>query len=718
MVSLKKILLTFIRPCNKKISCDSSKSKQAGLLNTLLGLFLSFIIYPFSFSYAAEGMWILPNVPDSVPNAMEEMGMDIDIDAVYSEKSNSLKDVTAYITSGYTGTVISEKGLMIAPYEAVLNHLPDSIDASKEYNSPSIYKEIPLQGLEAWILKSTQNITFKILSNLQGITKNDERKAIVDSVTKVIYRSEVIPYNHTVRIVETSTGDFYLYTYKCFKDVRLVYLPPSTLANKELEKERHSAHFALMRIYSNRENEPSAYNNTNKPYSCSNPVLISVNKYKEGNFVFAYGYPNKTARQTLSASINENDILKTEASIKVLSLLDTLEYKKCEKRIEKLEREIAQVKNSGIIEAKAEQEMNFTIWAANSRNFNHVLRYANVITKINTLFKQREQFVKRYIYLQTLIREVSSLNAANLLLEMNDDNEEASFEELNNHFVNLNIDKEKKMLSKALDFIKAETDSVIYTPIFETEQKKYKGNRDKYFKDIFDKSLLTSDKRYMKYLDSPTEVALQADILVDLTQKISKACKSYYLLALENNAEIEHLTQLYKEGMAFFKPSLRGTPDANYTLRMSYGTIAGYSPDDVTVVNATSEIDGMFKYSPQHPKAEVDTLLAELYKTNAEVARIRTTFLIDCDMASGRTGYGVYDYNGELLGIVIGHNHEATDNIYVYNKEYQRLVVLDINYVTFLMKNYAKVDYIEDEFKFGKPEKIVKIESVKAKRDE
>lgn len=685
-------------------------TKYYAVMRVYLTLLYSFFTI---LSFASEGMWLLPNIPDAVIEKMEDGGMEFDIDAVYSEKSASLKDATVYLTSGYTGTIISDKGLLIAPYDAVRNNLPESVSVDSGYTSPSIFKEVPLGNLSAWILQGTKDVTYQVTSQLQNVTDEDAIAHKVDSISRAICSAIVLPSGHRANVTKTSTGGYYLYQYKCFSDVRLAYLPPRGIANDSLKKERHSADFVILRIYADRSNEPAYYDNSNKIYEPGFSAVISKNGYEESDFVMALGYPNKSNRRVLSADIIEKSVTKPEAQVEALSFIDSTGYKSMSSQIAERQSAVAMVKGSGIIESKVKDETKFIVWAANSTDFDAVLRYTNLIPKINAKYDARRTYVSQYEIVNTLFKNVETLNTADHLIDWNDENEEEVFAVLNDYFVGMNAEKEKQMLVKTLSYLEANVDSALIAPAFEVEKsKKYKGNREKYIIDIFSKSLITDEKRFLKFLDIPSKSVLLEDPLMSLVSKLSETRKYLYVLANLDSKEVATMTRLYKEGQALANPSQQTTPDANYSLRLSYGKVAGYAKDDVHYVKAVSKLGGIFSHSYLAPKSGVDSLMTSLYETVPSAKQLRITFLTDCDMATGRMGYGVYDNNGELLGIVTSSNAEALNNTYLYDALYQRLVVLDMNYVAFVLDKYAQSGYIFDELKFGDVEKVVKIKEV------
>ncbi len=655
-------------------------------------IFLVVISFPM---IASEGMWILPNIPDSVVDRMEEDGLEVEISHIYKDKAPSMKDAVVYLTSGYTGTIISERGLLIAPVGAVENRLPDSISYAKGYKSPSIYKEVSLNNLGAWILQSTQDVTYRIIKHTSGIDNENRIKQVVDSVSRIICRGEVLPQGYVAHVEGTSTGKYYLYVYKCYNDVRLAYLPPASIANDSLKIDRHSADFVILRIYSDRDNEPSYYDQSNMAYQ-SHKVFLYKDNYKEGDFVFSLGFPNKTDRSILSSALEEN-IAKLEAQNVVYHFFDSIGCANFKYKIEENQKQIDVAVKSGVIGEKKNKEYEFLVWAANHSDFQTCLRYGNVIPFIDTLYASRLNTVREYEYITEILQKTNTLMAANVALDINDDNAEELFSVLNTYFVEYDAVKERNVFSKVLKFVEKHFPSNIIEQVFEIERTKYKGDREKFIEDIFEKSIITDEKRFVKYLDRPTEQQLKEDILISFVMKLNDMQGLLYSAINSDNAKAARLTRLYKEGLTIINPSVEDMPDANYTFRMSSGSIKGYDPDDITHVNAISSLTGMFNYGYTSVKCGADSVLTTLYNELPAAKKQRITFLTNCDMAIGRTGYGVYDYNGDLMGMVIDWNREAANNAYVYNPEYHRFVVLDIKYVMFILNAYASLNYIVKE---------------------
>ncbi len=686
--------------------------KNNRALQILIALLLTFNSQLLTLNCSAsEGMWIMPNVPDTVLNNMEDAGMEFSSDYIYSEKKSSLKDVTVYLSNGYTATIISEKGLMIAPYEAIKLYLPDSVSVENGYTSPSIFKEIPLGSMNAWVLQSTQDVTYRVTQLVEGITDNNERQEKINQITQIIRNSEVVPSNYIATVASTSTGKYFLYTYKRFSDLRLAYMPPASIASDELAKDRHSAHFVLIRLYSDRDNDAAQYDINNKPYNCQS-ASISRNKYSENDFTMTLGYPNKTNRKALSADLTEYFITVKKAQLKIYEMADSMSYADKKSDIAEINKSIENIESTGVIEKRAADEVEFIVWAANHPDFETCLRYGNVIPFINKLYSERSQYLVKEHYLNELIHTVAPLHFVEMYDAIIGENEEDTFNWINNYFVHFDTYKERRMMYRTLDFLEAEFDSAFIAPVFETERTKFKGDRQKYINELFNKSLITDEKRFVKFLDNPTDQVLREDMLVQLYDKIEKARQMMFIKEHENNDKIKGLSYLYTEGEGKRSSTLKFRPDANYTLRMSYGSIKSYRPDDVTTINAVSTLDGMFNHSYMKQCAVADSLLTALSHTNADAKNLNITFLTDCDMATGRTGYGVYDHNGDLIGMVIGGNDEADNNKFIYSPEYQRLVALDMRYVIFILKNYSKAEYLVKEIKMGEVEKQFAIKEI------
>ena len=240
----------------------------------LIGLvFTSF----FSTAFANEGMWILPSLPDSIVKKMDFLGYELKVRDMYSEKRNSLKDIVVYFSNGYSGTIVSSDGLLLTNYTTIqsfINNIPEANQYNEEgFLASSYTREIPIENLAISILKSTENVSNKIRSHIPQFGTLENKQAIIDSIAQVLIREKQTSTNYIVEFKASNKNtQFHLYTYERFNDIRLVYVPPVSVALFGEEKDKgstpkHNANFALFRIYVSQENQPNTYSPFNKPYT-------------------------------------------------------------------------------------------------------------------------------------------------------------------------------------------------------------------------------------------------------------------------------------------------------------------------------------------------------------------------------------------------------------------------------------------------------------------
>lgn len=685
---------------------------------------LLFLLSSQLLSFADEGMWILPNIPDSVSESFEELGCELEIKDIYHERTYSLKDQTAYLSNGYTATLLSESGLLITNYNAITKYISekDSNIILNGFYASEKYNEIPLGNLHVFFLKSTENVTWRISSKFLDSDNESVRKNKTDSISRLICNEKVLPAGCFAQVKKTSNEEYYLYIYERYSDLRLSYIPPKYIAEYGNKKDkwtasRHNADFALIRIYAARDGQPAYYSDTNKHAEFSGCAKIAVEPYKEDDFVFALGYPNNSERNIRAADIYERIMIKNRISKQIMSRLQDMRYRDYQDEIDYITRLEAYIDKQNIIKKKQSKEYSFIKWAANNANFNIALRYSNVIPHLNSYYKKRESAYSQLLYLKEFSNRIDLLMVGNMMIELNDNNQDDIFYEISRFYERYNTAIEKQVLLAALNTWKEKCDSAYLPDIFNVIQEKHKGDIGKYLDELFKKSFITEEMRFNKYIDRPTEKQFESDMLIILCKSVLNAQLQAYSAYMLDNDKIERCNRLYKEGVNIQHPSDMAMPDANYTLRMSVGKIASYSPSDGFTINYATTFNGLFEksYTYQY-EDKIDYKLKALRNKGKG---LRLNFMTTCDMPPLNTGEGVYNANGDLLGVLSSGNSETICSEYSYNEQYQRTTALDINYVIFLLKEYSKANKLIEELHFREAEKYVNIEYIEdAKKPE
>jgi hypothetical protein len=672
-----------------------------------------------TFSKANEGMWILPSIPDSIVKTMDKLGYELKLRDLYNEKRSSLKDVVVSFSNGYSGAIISSDGLLITNYSTIMPFI-ERLQESSQYKEEGFWatsytREIPIENLTISILKTTENVTSKVLSHIPEFETLERKQQLIDSISQLLIEEKQSKTTHLVELRATNKGtQFHLYTYERFNDIRLVYAPPANIALFGEEKDKnstpkHNANFALLRVYVSQENEPSMYDPFNKPYNTKQFAKISSRGYEMDDFVVSLGFPSYTNRTISSFALNEQIYAIHEAELHVALVKDKVwehamresnyvknlyerKYTQNSDRLTYLIQLQEAIKKQNIIAEKERAEKSFLQWSLKS-DFNTMLKYEHVVPSLEKLYTSRKQEIYHLHYLTESFVKLDLLTVAYMLQTITPENEREIYREIAKFYERYDEKTEKRMLIAMLELYANQATNQFMPDIYTTiNSKKYKGNISLYVDDIFKKSFITNEVRFNKYLDKPTEKQLNNDPIIILSTSILRKRAEIARVAFVNNREIEHLTALLIEGLQRKNSESMLLSDANYTLRMSYGTITTFSPSDGVFFGFTSNFEGIIeKNNTRHAAYKIDKRLIDIYqsKHNKKERPFAVSFLTSIDYTTDKMGAPVFDTEGYLIGILSDGNNETISNIYHYNERFQRTIALDIRYVLFILEHYA-----------------------------
>ncbi|MED9995545.1 MAG: S46 family peptidase [Paludibacteraceae bacterium] len=661
--------------------------------------------------FANQGMWIPPALPDSLFDYLDEAGSDLIAQDIYSEQDTSLKDQVVYLSNGHSGVLLSSQGLLLTNYTPFIPFISNTDSLSNGFTALSPLQEIPLQNLYALQLKRTQNITKQITDHLPDTPFEDSLQVAVDSLCQEIYLEQPRKPGHIIQIEHTSNNQYYLYEYARYDDVRLVYLPQNSLAispwQSPWQPNRYAADFCLLRLYTSRDNTPVAYTEFNMPAQQLPHAVISQITKRTNDPVFYLGYPNFSERYLLADQLEER-LADDSAKVQVWQFLEQQYQAKTQAKQDSVWQQHTIIKNLKLVEDKHKQEWDFTYWAANHPDFQSALRYGNLLPLLHNSYAIRKHHLKQYRILSTLFGHVNSVQMGMLFLDMNSQNERAILQQISLLFGQLNMQTEPAWLASALDYYKTVCDTTYMPSFYATIAKKYKGDTQKYVNNVLKKSFITDEKRFTKYLDNPTQKQRNADPLLQLCNELKQIQRLHYLLYAQSDKQVKRAKRMHQTGLHLQDSTLNALPDANYTMRLGYGTIQGYSAGNGMEINAFATLNQRGKQSYlQNEITALDSTLTQALQNDT----IITDFFTTCDAPHGRMGHAVYNAQGELLGIMSGTNPEGKYNTYVYNAHYQRTQVSSMDYLVFLLEQ-GPGSYLVDELTFGEPEQLVQIQYV------
>ncbi len=714
-------------------------------------ILLSLIIISFSFNLsikADEGMW-LPMLLKNNYEQMQKLGLKLTAEQLYDVNNSSLKDAIVWFNGGCTSEIISDQGLLLTNhhcgYDAIAEHstTADNI-LDNGFWAKSFPEEKANPGMWAAILTRMEDVSERVNKAIAGLdSKAAEAKKM--EIFKTI-QDEAKKESGNMAMVKSMFRDnaYYLFVFERFEDVRLVAAPPQSIGKFGGDTDnwmwpRHNADFSMFRIYANKENKPAPYSKDNVPYKPKKFLPISIKGVNEGDFTMVYGYPGRTNRYETSFGVqlavdkinpaivelrdarlsSWKEEMKKSDSVRLLLSSD---YAKIANYWKYFIGQTEQLKRLKVVEEKLATEKQFAAWAKDKPE------YANVLTDFEKAYANynnyalHNTFMRECVTASSLISYASSFMALENVLK-SEKPAQADIDKAVNRikknseefYKSFNIASEQKILAKlAVQF---------YEKIPKDQQpkylsdivKKYKGKTnaetfEKFAKNTFEKSFMTTTAKSNAFLQKPDLKKLQNDPAFAYFKAFYENFMTNIRQHIEEfNVANNELSKKYIKGLMEMNPSTQFYPDANGTLRLTYGSIKSYSPKDGVQNNFYTTIEGvMEKENPSEFEFKIPAKLKELYKAkdygqyaNAK-GEMPVAMICNTDITGGNSGSPVINANGELIGLAFDGNWEAMSGDIYFDSKYKRTISNDIRYVLFIIEKLGGATNLINEMKIVK----------------
>ncbi len=683
---------------------------------------------------ADEGMWLLPLLQKMNIKTMKKMGLKLSAEEIYSVNKSSLKDAIVQFGGGCTGEMISDEGLLITNHHCGYSYIQQLSSDEHNYLENGYWamnrsEEIPAPGLTVTFLQRMDDVTQKINSKKEELAKSYSGKDLNLHVTKyidgLVKEAQEANPNCKVEIEDFYNKNvFYLIIYKVYKDVRFVGAPPSSVGKFGGDTDnwmwpRHTGDFSMFRVYANADNEPAEYSVDNVPFRPKKSLAISLKDVKQGDFTMTIGYPGSTERfQTAEQfkSMLASNAIRIKARTIALDIMKSYMSKDPSVRLKYADKaahlsngwkkwqgmELAFDKLS-VIDKQLEKEKDLLDWIAQSEE--RVEKYGNPIDSIKKVSEEMSKTYNDLItinsslvmfpVLSSVMKPLVSLKDTtmaaevlyNALLPLYKDYYEPLERDLSKAILSFyvkNLDKNySAFLGEDLSdaFISDYVDSLYNTSLFANKES---------FENIKGKTLyqIVQDPMFMLYVNVS---GLYRNLIVDYRTYLSRL----------QNASIKYgaAKLAYNEGKATY-------PDANFTMRLSFGTVQPYSPKDGVDFRFYTTLKGvMEKEDPSNYEFIVPAKLKELYKNKdfgayeSKSGDLRTCFLTTNDITGGNSGSPVLDAKGNLIALAFDGNWESMSSDVMFEPDLQRCICVDIHYVLFLIDKVGGAAYLLDEMK-------------------
>lgn len=712
-----------------------------------LSLVLCFILLAgFMKLRADEGMWLPQLVGEQNYEMMKQMGLKLSPEQIYSINNSSLKDAIPMFGRGCTSEVISDQGLLLTNHHCGYGNLQAHSSLEHDYLTlgfwaQSFEEELPNPGLTARFLVRIEDVSDRINKLLHdGMSEEERNKAIAEESKKIEEETKgTSHYEATVRSFFNG-NDFYVLVYETYKDVRLVGAPPSSIGNYGGDTDnwmwpRHTGDFSIFRIYMGKDGGPAEYSKDNVPLKPKHFLPVSLNGVKNGDFAMIMGFPGSTDRYLTSWGVksaieksNPAIVAIRDVKLKIMKEFmdkdDAVRIKYASKyaRIANYWKyyigQTKGLKRLDVYDKKVELEKQFSAWF--NSNAEMKKKYGETLKLIEEGYKVMDEFVLSNVYLgEAVLRGPEILSMA------------GRFNELRNELKSENQEKVEKMVkmlkTSAESFFKdyyEPIDRKIFSAMLSMYAKdipvsqqpeyfvklneKYKGDFRAYTEKVFGSSIFCCPVKLNAFLENPSASKIEKDPAFMLYDAFSTKAKAMREITASAAGKLEKGDRFYTAGLRQMLPGKKFYPDANSTMRLTYGKVMDYYPADAVHYNYFTTLDGvMMKEDPNNEEFIVPDKLKELYNNKdygqyGENGVMKVAFIANLDITGGNSGSPVLNGNGELIGLAFDGNWEAMSGDIAFEPALQRTISVDIRYVLFIIDKYAGATRLINEMKLVK----------------
>ncbi len=696
-----------------------------------------------------EGMWLPMFVERLNWTDIQKMGLQLTIDELYSINHSSLKDAVVGLAEGSapngffcTGEIVSDKGLLFTNHHCAYDVIQRHSSIQHDYLTDGFWAmnaedEIPNPGLTASFLVRMEDVTEQVLSELDDEMTIEKRAAKIREITSPIKEkaSEDGKYDAVVKSFYDGS-EYYLFVYQTFKDVRLVGAPPSSIGKFGGDTDnwmwpRHTGDFAILRVYSAPDGSPADYSKDNVPLKPKHHLPVSVKGYEKDDYAMIWGFPGNTERYLTSYGIDFAINQKNPAIIDVFgTMLDVMKTQMDADPAIRIELAsdhagIANVwkyfigqtrglKRLDVKSKKEEIEKDFINWYKKNDETNE--KYGNVLQNLQAAYQQMEGTITPFYLIAIGSSNIECLNLSmqtvvmEEMLEKKKENKaqieltiDALKETSEEFYSDYNISMDRDMLSSMLSLFKKRLSLNQLPDIFTTINAKFNGDINSYVDYVFKNSIFTDKDRYNKFLSNPKVKTLKKDPINELSSSFNKIIASYQANLAEGQQNVSLNMRKFIAGLREMNPSVKYYPDANSSMRFTYGTIKDYYPADAVHYDYITHAKGILeKEDPTNEEFIVSPKLKELIKKGdfgiyGKDGDLVINFLSTNDITGGNSGSPVINGKGELIGIAFDGNWEAMSGDIAFENELQRTISVDIRYVLFVIDKYAGAKHLIDE---------------------
>jgi len=717
-------------------------------------LLFSAIFFLYSaISFANEGMWLPLLLEKLNEKEMKSLGMKISAKDIYSINSGSLKDAIVSFGGFCTGEIISSKGLVLTNhhcgFDAVQNH------STLEHNyirdgfwANSNSEELPNPGLFATFIIRIEDVTKQILSGVIPTMSESERQSQVDKNMEAL-RNTVKKESYQKVLIRGffENNQYFLFVTETYNDVRLVGAPPAAIGNFGKDTDnwmwpRHTGDFSIFRIYAGKDNKPADYSPDNIPYTPKKSLTISLNGVKQGDFTMVFGFPGRTTEYLPASAVEQiitvNDPAKISIREKALNVIDGFmrkdeqikiqyasKYAGIQNAYKKWQGEILGLTRTDALSKKKAYEAEFQKRVLANPQLK--AKYGNTLQDLNSAYAEIKPYGYSRDYFNEIISKIELFTVAGQLGSLAnafEDGGETAYAKrkkevtdfLNGFFPEHNTEVDKKLFAALMNMYVMDQEKGNVSPMMKEKTTSVAGDFDKLAERVYKETAILNGNSLKAKLQMPTNDVLnyiRSEEGVKLYNDILRTYQTQVQGKLnEIQTRINKLQRSYMQAQIDVFKEKKFYPDANSTLRVTYGNVKGYEARDAVSYDFYTYLDGvMEKYKPGDYEFDVPEKLRTLYQTKdygpyAVNGKLPVCFIAANHTTGGNSGSPALDAYGRLIGLNFDRVWEGTMSDINYDPSICRNIMVDIRYVLFIIDKFAGAKRLIKEMKLVTGQKI------------
>jgi len=707
----------------------------------------AFLLFIVVAAKADEGMWLPQLLSKLNEDRMKSLGMKISAKDIYDINSGSLKDAIVSFGGFCTGSVISSTGLILTNHHCGFGAIQNHSTLQNNYIRDGFWaktysEEIANKGLFATFIKRIDDVSNLILKGVTTNMSEAERQSVIDkNIAEVRKNAIKKPTEENFIRGFFEANQYYLFTTETFNDVRLVGAPPSAIGNFGKDTDnwiwpRHTGDFSLFRIYANKENMPANYSPENVPYKAPKPVTISLKGIKENDFTMVYGFPGRTNEYLYSDAVRQivelSDPVKINIRTSALQVIDgfmrkdelikiqyAAKYANIANAWKKWQGEVLGLTKTNAVNKKLLYETEFQKRV--NANTGLKEKYGSILNDLKTAYNEIEPYSLARDYYGEIINRIELLSLSanlNTLITSYTKDGVQGYEKrlpivldyLNKFYKEYNSTVDKKLFEVVMPYYINQQSDFVFDSIsheFLLNDKSAENLASKYYKSMIIDSAATLNLLKQNAVEVIT--TLQSDVALKLFTGIQSKYQTNVQEKLNPiQAKINVLQRTYMQAQMEVMKDKTFYPDANSTLRLTYGKVKGYYPRDGVYYQYSTWLDGvMEKYKPGDYEFDVPEKLRELYaKKDYGIygvnGKMPVCFIATNHTTGGNSGSPVFDAYGRLIGLNFDRVWEGTMSDINYDASICRNIQVDIRYVLFIIDKFAGAKNIIKELNLVK----------------